>query len=76
MNLIGADGNIYAILGRAGRLLRQNGLAGDAEEMYQRVTHSQSYEDALFIISEYVETELSVPQRASRRKNHSGRDAR
>ena len=59
MNLFGEDGNIFAILGRASRLLRQNGQAKEAEEMYSRVTSSCSYEEALFIISEYVETELT-----------------
>ena len=59
MNLIGEDGNIYAILGRASRLLRQNGQNTQAEQMYFRVTSSKSYDEALHIISEYVETELS-----------------
>ena len=62
MNLLGEDGNIYAILGRASRLLRQNGQNKEAEQMYFRVTSSQSYDDALHIISEYVETELSTPE--------------
>ena len=59
MNLLGEDGNIYAILGRASRLLRQNGQSTQAEQMYFRVTSSQSYDEALHIISEYVETELT-----------------
>ena len=62
MNLLGEDGNIYAILGRASRLLRQNGQSSEAEQMYFRVTSSSSYDEALHIISEYVETELSTPE--------------
>ena len=62
MNLLGEDGNIYAILGRASRLLRQNGQSSEAEQMYFRVTSSNSYDEALRIISEYVETELSTPE--------------
>ena len=62
MNLLGEDGNIYAILGRASRLLRQNGQSNEAEQMYFRVTSSSSYDEALHIISEYVETELSTPE--------------
>ena len=62
MNLLGEDGNIFAILGRASSLLRQNGQSSEAEQMYFRVTNSNSYDEALRIISEYVETELSAPE--------------
>ena len=62
MNLLGEDGNIFTILGRASRLLRQNGQSSEAEQMYFRVTSSNSYDEALRIISEYVETELSTPE--------------
>ena len=57
--LIGQDGNIFNILGRASRLLKEAGQKGQADEMFRRVTSSGSYEEALHIISEYVETELS-----------------
>ena len=59
MKLVGEDGNIFAILGRASRLLKRNGRAEQAEEMSNRVYHSGDYYKALNIISEYVETELS-----------------
>ena len=59
MKLVGEDGNIFAILGRASRLLCQSGHADKATEMYERVTSSHNYYQALNIISEYVETELS-----------------
>ena len=59
MKLVGMDGNIFAILGRASRLLKRNGQAEQAEEMSNRVYHSGDYYKALNIISEYVETELS-----------------
>lgn len=59
MNLLGEDGNIYAIMGRASGLLKENGQDAEATEMIGRVTSSSSYEEALGIISEYVETELS-----------------
>ena len=59
MKLVGEDGNIFAILGRASRLLKRNGQAEQAEEMSNRVYHSRDYYKALNIISEYVETELS-----------------
>lgn len=59
MKLLGEDGNIFAILGRARRLLRESGQSEQATEMTNRVHGSGSYEKALMIISEYVETELS-----------------
>ena len=59
MKLVGQDGNIFAILGRASRLLKENGQPQQAKEMSSRVYQSGDYYKALNIISEYVETELS-----------------
>ena len=59
MKLEGTDGNIFAILGKAAQLLRENGQPEQAAEMARRVFHSRSYERALAIVSEYVETELT-----------------
>ena len=59
MKLLGEDGNIFAIMGRASRLLKNAGQIDKAKEMCDRVTASQSYSEALNIVSEYVETELS-----------------
>ena len=59
MQLIGQDGNIFAIMGRASHLLKNAGQCDKAKEMCNRVTASKSYAEALGIISEYVETELS-----------------
>jgi len=52
--IIGADGNIFNILGMASRTLRRNGMPDEAKEMYSRVTSSGSYEQALCIITEYI----------------------
>ena len=59
MQLLGYDGNIFAIMGRAGRLLTDCGQADKAKEMRDRVMSCDSYQKALGIVSEYVETELS-----------------
>ena len=59
MKLLGEDGNIFAIMGRASLLLKNAGQSDTAKEMCDRVTASQSYSEALSIVSEYVETELS-----------------
>ena len=53
--LIGADGNIFNLLGMASRTLRENGLKEQAQEMKSRVTASGSYSEALNILGEYVE---------------------
>ena len=73
MDLIGEDGNIFAIMGRASGLLKEAGQKAEAETMINRVTSSGSYDEALGIISEYVETELSsVPDlRDAQRKKKS-----
>lgn len=53
--IIGANGNIFNILGIASRTLNDNDMADEAQEMFTRVTSSGSYEEALAIIMEYVE---------------------
>ena len=63
MKLIGQDGNIFAIMGRASRLLKNAGQRDKAKEMCNRVMASKSYNAALAIVSEYVETELTPKTR-------------
>ena len=63
MQLIGQDGNIFAIMGRASRLLKNAGQSDKAKEMCNRVMASKSYNAALAIVSEYVETELTPKTR-------------
>ena len=72
MQLIGQDGNIFAIMGRASRLLKSNGQGDKAKEMCDRVISCDSYQKALNIISEYVETELS-PDPTSKRDRGDAR---
>ena len=69
MKLLGHDGNIFSIMGDARRLRVRNGQSKDADEMFQRVQNCDNYYQALGIISEYVETELSVP-RQEKEKPH------
>ena len=63
MQLIGQDGNIFAFMGRASRLLKDIGQSDKAKEMCGRVMASKSYNAALAIVSEYVETELTPKTR-------------
>ena len=52
------DGNIFAVMGAARKSLRRAGMRKEAEELLSRVTASHSYDEALAIISEYVDLEL------------------
>lgn len=81
MKLIGEDGssaacNIFAILGRASRLLRENGQPEKAKEMSDRVYQSGNYYRALHIISEYVATELSEKAPVKSKRERERGDAR
>ena len=73
MELVGHDGNVFDIMGRASGILRRAGLGDQAEEMSKRVmSEAHSYADALGIISEYVQTELSAdpepPQKPQKKR--------
>ena len=63
MKLLGEDGNIFAIMGRASLLLKNAGQSDKAKEMCNRVMSCDSYHKALNVISEYVETELTPKTR-------------
>ena len=70
MHLIGMDGNIFSIMGHASQLLRRAGMKAKSDEMIERVTACGDYYEALHIISEYVDTELSdvlKPQKSTRK---------
>lgn len=51
--LVGEDGNIFAVLGRARRALQKAGRHEDGYAMCQRVKNARSYDEALVIIMEY-----------------------
>ncbi|GLB61755.1 hypothetical protein [Cytobacillus sp. NCCP-133] len=57
VKLIGADGNIFSILGRVSRALKENGKEEQTKEVSERGMASSSYSEALQIIMEYVEVE-------------------
>lgn len=73
--LIGQNGNIFNLMGLTSRTLRQNGMADEAKEMQNRIMSGDchSYEEALGIISEYVETELSgsIPTKSKKKEDHT-----
>lgn len=53
--LIGANGNIFNLVGIASKTLKKAGLPEQAKQMTERVFASASYEEALSIIMDYVE---------------------
>lgn len=53
--LIGANGNIFNLLGICSRSLRR--MPGAFNEMRDRVFEAKSYDEALQIIMDYVEVE-------------------
>jgi len=56
--LVGENGNIFNLMGIASRTLKTAGHPEKAQDMCKRITtQANSYEEALVIISEYVEVE-------------------
>ena len=55
--LVGTDGNIFALMGKASRALKENGMKKEAEKMTNGVFDASSYEEALSIICKYVDAE-------------------
>ena len=53
--LIGRNGNIFNLMGIASNTLKNHNMREEAKEMCDRITNSKSYDEALNIISEYVE---------------------
>ncbi len=53
--LTGTDGNIFALAGRATKVLKRAGQRDKVGEMTGKIFKSSSYEEALGIIQEYVE---------------------
>ena len=55
VKLIGENGNIFNLVGITVKALNKNGQREEAKEMSDKVFNSKSYEEALMIISNYVE---------------------
>ena len=77
LHLVNMDGNIFSIMGHASQLLKRAGMKAQSEEMVKRVTACKDYYQALFIISEYVDTELSdvlPPQKSQKKKGRNAHE--
>lgn len=53
--LIGKNGNIFNLLAIASNCLKKHNMEGRAAEMVNKVMKSNSYEEALVIIGQYVD---------------------
>ena len=56
VELVGEDGNAFAIIGRVKKALRKNGYADLAKE-FQKEAMSGDYDHLLSVVTEYVEVE-------------------
>lgn len=52
--IIGADGNVFNLIGICQRALKNNGYYNEASELVTRVNNSHSYDEALQIMMEYI----------------------
>lgn len=68
--LIGADGNIFNLMGLASRTLKEHGMAKEADEMFSRVKESASYHAALAVLMEYVNPVDANGQRQEREEKN------
>lgn len=70
--IIGADGNIFNIMAIASRSLKKEGYGKQAQEMFERVTNSKSYDEALAIVVEYVEPVEQTIEQSDNEMNMKG----
>jgi hypothetical protein len=55
--LIGEDGNVFFIIGKVHQVLKSNGLQDEAELFKTQAFSSQSYDEVLQLLQEYVDVE-------------------
>jgi hypothetical protein len=55
VNLTGTDGNVFALTAVCSRALKAAGLYPEAKEMTAKVFKAHSYDEALGVMSEYVD---------------------
>lgn len=53
--LVGENGNIFNLLAVANRVLKAHDMRAEAAEMRERVFKCKNYDEALWIIGEYVD---------------------
>lgn len=53
--LINKDGNIFNLAGIVSGVLNKNGMKNEAKEFQSKLWNCQSYDEALNLMSEYVD---------------------
>lgn len=53
--LVGTDGNVFAVIGRVQRALKQAGQDAQARDFVQRAFGARSYQEVLGLAFEYVD---------------------
>jgi len=53
--LVGQDGNVFNLIGLASRTLKDSGLSEQVKEMTEKCFNSHSYDEALSVITQYVD---------------------
>lgn len=53
--IIGADGNVFNLIGICSKSIKKAGYDKEANEMSERIFKSKSYDEALAIMCEYIE---------------------
>jgi len=57
VKLIGKDGNVFAIIGKVSKALKQANLQDQAREFTEKAMTSKSYDEVLCLVMNYVEVE-------------------
>ncbi len=55
VQLIGQDGNVFAIIGRVSKALKKANLSDQAKEFTEKAITSKSYDEVLCLVMNYVE---------------------
>lgn len=55
VKLIGQDGNIFNLMAITRRALIKDGQEENAEKMIKEIENSESYDEAIYIITKYVD---------------------
>lgn len=53
--LLGADGNVFVLMGICSKALKRAGLNDEAKEMIDKIYECSSYDEALQIMMEYCD---------------------
>jgi len=55
VKLTGTDGNVFAIIGKVNRALKDAGQGAKAKEFLTKATNAKSYDEVLQMLFDYVE---------------------